>query len=104
VTTTNQPTAAPRNVGVKTRTIVLPVTHPDTDEMSRQSAASRNEKSKVDVMLVNPPTPDGAIWMPGGVRELARALELPGTAVLVVLYSLAAFGAIGNIAVPMLLR
>ena len=30
----------PRNVGEKTRTIVLPVVHPDTDEIARQSAAA----------------------------------------------------------------
>ena len=65
---TNEPTPAPapkalRNVGEKTRTIVLPMAHPDTDEMARQSAAARGEKSNVDVLLVNPPSPDGAIWI-----------------------------------------
>jgi anaerobic magnesium-protoporphyrin IX monomethyl ester cyclase len=64
-----------RNVGTKTRTIVLPVTHPDTDEMSRRSAASRNEKSNVDVLLVNPPTPDGAIWIRSQHRVGRRSRE-----------------------------
>jgi hypothetical protein len=63
---TNDTTPVPkaqRNVGEKTRTIVLPMVHPDTDEVARLSAAARGEKSNVDVMLVNPPTPDGAIWI-----------------------------------------
>jgi anaerobic magnesium-protoporphyrin IX monomethyl ester cyclase len=64
-----------RNVGLKTRTIVLPVVHPDTDEISRQHAASRNETSKVDVMLVNPPTPDGAIWIRSQHRVGRRSRE-----------------------------
>ena len=74
-TAPGQTTTAPRNVGSKTRTIVLPVTHPDTDEMSRQSAAARQEKSNVDVMLVNPPTPDGAIWIRSQHRVGRRSRE-----------------------------
>jgi anaerobic magnesium-protoporphyrin IX monomethyl ester cyclase len=74
-TTPEQPAPTPRNVGLKTRTIVLPMTHPDTDEMSRQHAASRNEKSKVDVLLVNPPTPDGAIWIRSQHRVGRRSRE-----------------------------
>ncbi len=78
---TNDATPAPpapkvaRNVGEKTRTIVLPMVHPDTDEMARQSAAARGEKSNVDVLLVNPPTPDGAIWIRSQHRVGRRSRE-----------------------------
>ena len=77
---TNESTPAPapkalRNVGEKTRTIVLPMVHPDTDEMARQSAAARGEKSLVDVLLVNPPTPDGGIWIRSQHRVGRRSRE-----------------------------
>lgn len=65
----------PRNVGTKTRTIVLPVRHPDTDAIARQYAAVRQEKCLVDVMLVNPPTPDGAIWIRSQHRVGRRSRE-----------------------------
>jgi len=74
-TTTGHSAPASRNVGSKTRTIVLPITHPDADEMARQSAAARDEKSSVDVMLVNPPTPDGAIWIRSQHRVGRRSRE-----------------------------
>ena len=64
-----------RNVGEKTRTIVLPMVHPDTDEIARQSAADRGETSRVDVLLVNPPTPDGAIWIRSQHRVGRRSRE-----------------------------
>jgi radical SAM superfamily enzyme YgiQ (UPF0313 family) len=64
-----------RNVGEKTRTIVLPMAHPDTDEIARQSAAARGERSNVDVLLVNPPTPDGAIWIRSQHRVGRRSRE-----------------------------
>ena len=75
---TPTPSPAPkvlRNVGEKTRTIVLPMVHPDTDEIARQSAAARGEKSNVDVLLVNPPTPDGAIWIRTQHRVGRRSRE-----------------------------
>jgi anaerobic magnesium-protoporphyrin IX monomethyl ester cyclase len=74
-TTPRQPTTAPRNVGTKTRTVVLPITHPNADEIARRSAAARDEKSNVDVMLVNPPTPDGAIWIRSQHRVGRRSRE-----------------------------
>ena len=58
------PTASePRNVGTKTRIIVLPAKHPDTDRIAQKYAEERGERSRVDVLLVNPPTPDGGIWI-----------------------------------------
>jgi radical SAM superfamily enzyme YgiQ (UPF0313 family) len=64
-----------RNVGTKTRLIVLPAKHPDTDQLARQYAEERGEKSGVDVMLVNPPTPDGAIWIRSQHRVGRRSRE-----------------------------
>jgi radical SAM superfamily enzyme YgiQ (UPF0313 family) len=66
---------APRNVGTKTRVIVLPAKHPDTDALAQASAAERDEKSAVDVLLVNPPTPDGAIWIRSQHRVGRRSRE-----------------------------
>jgi radical SAM superfamily enzyme YgiQ (UPF0313 family) len=41
----------------------VPAKHPDTDAIARDGAAARPEPSLVDVLLVNPPSPDGAIWI-----------------------------------------
>jgi anaerobic magnesium-protoporphyrin IX monomethyl ester cyclase len=65
----------PVNVGTKTRTIVLPVLHPDTDAVAKRYAAERGEASRVDVLLVNPPTPDGAIWIRSQHRVGRRSRE-----------------------------
>ncbi len=65
----------PRNVGTKTRIILLPAKHPDTDTVARRYAEERGEKSRVDVMLVNPPTPDGAIWIRSQHRVGRRSRE-----------------------------
>jgi radical SAM superfamily enzyme YgiQ (UPF0313 family) len=65
----------PRNVGTKTRTIVLQAKHPDTDAIARQYQTARQEKSLVDVLLVNPPTPDGAIWIRSQHRVGRRSRE-----------------------------
>jgi radical SAM superfamily enzyme YgiQ (UPF0313 family) len=66
----------PRNVGTKTRVILLPVKHPDTDAVARRYAEDRlGEKSSVDVMLVNPPTPDGAVWIRSQHRVGRRSRE-----------------------------
>ena len=64
-----------RNVGTKTRTIVTPARHPDMDAILRDSAAARQERSRVDVLLVNPPTPDGGIWIRSQHRVGRRSRE-----------------------------
>ena len=66
---------AQRNVGAKTRIIVVPAKHPDTDQIAKESAAARQEKSLVDVLLVNPPTPDGGIWIRSQHRVGRRSRE-----------------------------
>jgi anaerobic magnesium-protoporphyrin IX monomethyl ester cyclase len=65
----------PRNIGTKTRIIVLPAKHPDTDAIARTYAEERDRRSRVDVMLVNPPTPDGAIWIRSQHRVGRRSRE-----------------------------
>ena len=64
-----------KNVGRKTRLIVLPAKHPNTDAIARESAIARGESSKLDVLLVNPPTPDGAIWIRSQHRVGRRSRE-----------------------------
>jgi len=49
--------------------------HPDTDAVAREYAGQRGEKSSVDVLLVNPPTPDGAIWIRSQHRVGRRSRE-----------------------------
>ncbi|MCC6957139.1 MAG: radical SAM protein, partial [Anaerolineales bacterium] len=36
---------------------------PNADEIVRERAVARKRASKVDVLLVNPPAPDGGIWI-----------------------------------------
>lgn len=68
--------AAPvRNIGTKTRLIVLPAKHPDSDAIARQHASLRREPSAVDVLLVNPPTPDGSVWIRSQHRVGRRSRE-----------------------------
>ena len=74
-TQTPTPVREARNVGTKTRIIVLPAKHPDTDAVAQRYAEQRGEKSNVDVMLVNPPTPDGAIWIRSQHRVGRRSRE-----------------------------
>jgi radical SAM superfamily enzyme YgiQ (UPF0313 family) len=62
-----------RNVGSKTRTIVVPPRFPNSDAAARGS--SERLTSAVDVWLVNPPTPDGAIWIRSQHRVGRRSRE-----------------------------
>ena len=64
-----------RNVGTKTRTIVVPAKHPDTDAIAQQYAERQAEPTRLDVLLVNPPTPDGAIWIRSQHRVGRRSRE-----------------------------
>jgi len=48
---------------------------PDADASAREGASSRQEVSKVDVMLVNPPSPDGAVWIRSQHRVGRRSRE-----------------------------
>lgn len=64
-----------RNVGTKTRTIVVPAKHPDTDSIAEQYASRQSPPTRLDVLLVNPPTPDGAIWIRSQHRVGRRSRE-----------------------------
>jgi anaerobic magnesium-protoporphyrin IX monomethyl ester cyclase len=61
-----------RNVGTKTRTIVVPPRFPNSDQAVRGSGTPN---SAVDVWLVNPPTPDGGIWIRSQHRVGRRSRE-----------------------------
>jgi hypothetical protein len=50
------------------------------------------------------PLPPKPIWSPTGIAVLARALGLPSAVLRAGLYGLGAFGVLGNVVVPMLLR
>ena len=65
----------PRNVGTKTRHLVVPAKHPNTDALAEQAAQARELVPGVDVLLVNPPTPDGAIWIRSQHRVGRRSRE-----------------------------
>lgn len=51
-----------KNLGTKTRTIITLAKHPDVDRITREQSALRAQ-SKIDVLLVNPPTPDGSYYI-----------------------------------------
>jgi anaerobic magnesium-protoporphyrin IX monomethyl ester cyclase len=73
--TKQEPLRFLRNVGTKTRTIVTPAKFPDADAIAQVSAAGRQQTSKVDVLLVNPPSPDGAVWIRSQHRVGRRSRE-----------------------------
>jgi anaerobic magnesium-protoporphyrin IX monomethyl ester cyclase len=62
----------PRNVGTKTRHLVVLPRHPDAD--ATVAPVPRGPET-VDVLLVNPPTPDGAIWIRSQHRVGRRSRE-----------------------------
>ena len=72
-----QPLKLYRNVGTKTRSIVVSPRFPDSDAAAARSATATTDAaaSKVDVWLVNPPTPDGAIWIRSQHRVGRRSRE-----------------------------
>src|SRR4029453_12969663 len=64
-----------RNLGTKTRLVLTMAKFPDADASAREGAAARQEVSKVDVLLVNPPSPDGAVWIRSQHRVGRRSRE-----------------------------
>lgn len=50
------------------------------------------------------PMPEAPIWAPSTLRLVARAAGAPELPVVVLLYALAAIGALGNIVLPLVLR
>ena len=68
-----RPVKVLRNVGSKTRTIVVPPRFPTSDQAVRGGRGA--DRSAVDVWLVNPPTPDGGIWIRSQHRVGRRSRE-----------------------------
>jgi anaerobic magnesium-protoporphyrin IX monomethyl ester cyclase len=63
------------NLGTR-RIVKLPEPRfPDADSIVRNSAIARSRESKVDVLLVNPPSPDGGIWIRSQHRVGRRSRE-----------------------------
>src|SRR6185369_1486807 len=63
------------NLGTR-RIVKLPEPRfPDADSIVRTRAIARSRESKVDVVLVNPPSPDGAIWIRSQHRVGRRSRE-----------------------------
>jgi len=63
------------NLGTR-RIVKLPEPRfPDADAIVRNGAIARSRDSKVDVLLVNPPSPDGGIWIRSQHRVGRRSRE-----------------------------
>lgn len=63
------------NLGTR-RIIKLPGPRfPDADAVVRQGAVARHKEGKVDILLVNPPSPDGGIWIRTQHRVGRRSRE-----------------------------
>ena len=63
------------NLGTR-RIVRLPEPRfPDADAIVRSRSIARSRESKVDVMLVNPPSPDGGIWIRTQHRVGRRSRE-----------------------------
>lgn len=63
------------NLGTRRIPKVSEVRFPSADEIVRQRAIARKRTSKVDVLLVNPPSPDGGIWIRTQHRVGRRSRE-----------------------------
>jgi anaerobic magnesium-protoporphyrin IX monomethyl ester cyclase len=63
------------NLGTRRIVKLPPVRFPDADAIVRDRAAARGRDSKVDVLLVNPPSPDGGIWIRTQHRVGRRSRE-----------------------------
>lgn len=63
------------NLGTRRIVKLPPVRFPDADAIVRERAAARGRASKVDVLLVNPPSPDGGIWIRTQHRVGRRSRE-----------------------------
>src|SRR5258706_4655893 len=63
------------NLGTR-RVVKLPAPRfPDADAIVRKAAVARSATSKVDILLVNPPSPDGGIWIRSQHRVGRRSRE-----------------------------
>src|SRR4051812_30346709 len=63
------------NLGTYRIVKLPPARFPDADTVAHERAIARTETRKVDVLLVNPPSPDGAIWIRSQHRVGRRSRE-----------------------------
>ncbi len=63
------------NLGTRRITKLPEPRFPSADAIVRQRAVARQQASKVDVLLVNPPSPDGGIWIRSQHRVGRRSRE-----------------------------
>jgi anaerobic magnesium-protoporphyrin IX monomethyl ester cyclase len=63
------------NLGTRRIVKLPPPRFPDADAIVRTRAIARSRESKVDVLLVNPPSPDGGIWIRTQHRVGRRSRE-----------------------------
>jgi radical SAM superfamily enzyme YgiQ (UPF0313 family) len=68
--------SAPRhNLGTRRLVALRDARFPDADSVVRDRAVGRTPASAVDVLLVNPPSPDGGIWIRSQHRVGRRSRE-----------------------------
>ncbi len=71
----NQNNEVHSNLGMR-RIVKLPGAHfPSADSIVRERAVARHNSSKVNILLVNPPSPDGGIWIRSQHRVGRRSRE-----------------------------
>ena len=63
------------NLGTRRITKLPLARFPDADAIVRERAVARKDESRPDVLLVNPPSPDGAIWIRTQHRVGRRSRE-----------------------------
>lgn len=68
-------TEARDNLGTRRIARLSEAKFPDADAIVRERAVARKQTSKVDILLVNPPSPDGGIWIRSQHRVGRRSRE-----------------------------
>lgn len=63
------------NVAPRQLVRIPPPRFPDADAAAAREAMARKQASKVDVLLVNPPAPDGGVWIRSQHRVTRRSRE-----------------------------
>ncbi|HVO28336.1 MAG TPA: radical SAM protein [Candidatus Margulisiibacteriota bacterium] len=73
--TAEMPSAFSENLGTRRIVRLPPPRFPDADEIAQRERIARTQGGKVDVLLVNPPAPDGGIWIRSQHRVGRRSRE-----------------------------
>jgi anaerobic magnesium-protoporphyrin IX monomethyl ester cyclase len=74
-TNVNTQDSIAQNLGTRRITKLPSAKFPDADSIVRQRTIARKHESKVDILLVNPPSPDGGIWIRTQHRVGRRSRE-----------------------------